>query len=397
MKQQLKKLTAVVSAAAVVTVGGIIGLSALAEGDGLQTELDISQGSITISDGSVSGYDSSGTEVTTTDPDGYIITGTTEEYTVMVSGTQNITLNGVNIDVSSINNTAAFKIEDDSTGNVTITLADGSENTLKSGSGFAGLQKNGDYISADKGKLTITGNTGTLTANGGFNGAGIGGDSGKGSNITISGGTVKATGGDEAAGIGGGDGGSHITISGGTVTAIGGWEAAGIGGGDNRSGSNITISGGTVIANGGSSGAGIGGGNDASGSNITISGGSVKAVAGSEANAIGGGKDGNGAVTPTNGTNEVYLLEIDNDSGEAITIDGKTYPTSHNGEKKIYAYLTGETHIIKVGENTYLRKFDSANKKFVAPDLTITGEVVYGTDYTLVNDTFTIKTEKPSP
>ena len=58
MKKQLKKLTAVVSAAAVVAVGGIIGLSALADGE--QTTLDIGKGSITITADSVSGYDSSG-------------------------------------------------------------------------------------------------------------------------------------------------------------------------------------------------------------------------------------------------------------------------------------------------------------------------------------------------
>ena len=91
MNKLLRKLTAVVSAAAAaVTVGGIIGLSALAESYGEQTELNISYGNITISDDSVSGYDSSGNTVTATDPDGYIITGSTDTYTVTVSGTQDI-------------------------------------------------------------------------------------------------------------------------------------------------------------------------------------------------------------------------------------------------------------------------------------------------------------------
>lgn len=42
----------------------------------------------------------------------------------------NITLAGVNIDTASMINTAAFKIEDDSKGMVTITLAKGTTNNL---------------------------------------------------------------------------------------------------------------------------------------------------------------------------------------------------------------------------------------------------------------------------
>lgn len=160
MKKQLKKLTAVVSAAAVVAVGGIIGLSALADGE--QTTLDIGKGSITITADSVSGYDSSGNAVTVTDPDGYIITGSTTSNTVTVSGTQKITLDNATIDLSGNANCTAFKIEDNNTGNVTVTLV--GKNTLKSGEDCAGLQKNGDKNST--GTLTITG-TGTLTAVGG--------------------------------------------------------------------------------------------------------------------------------------------------------------------------------------------------------------------------------------
>ena len=233
MKTLLRKLTAVVSAAAVVTVGGIIGLSALAESDGVQTTLDVSQGSITITDTSVSGKDGSGTEVTTVDPDGYVITGTTTENTITVSGTQNIVLDRVNIDVSEKNYTCAFKIEDNNTGTVTVTLADDSVNTLKSGYNCAGLQKNGD--GAGIGKLIIKGGangTGELTAKGGMYGAGIGGGYSAGvSDITINGGIVTATSVSFGAGIGSGEGGSvsDITISGGTVTAKGGTQGAGIG------------------------------------------------------------------------------------------------------------------------------------------------------------------------
>ena len=201
----------------------------------------------------------------------------------------NITLAGVNIDAVN-SGEAAFKIADDSAGNVTVTLA--GSNTLKSGDNHAGLEKNGTA-----GQLTIEGD-GSLHAAGGNGGAGIGGGNGRaGSNITIKGGEVTATGGLRGAGIGGGmDGaGSNITISGGKVTAAGSDGGAGIGGGSVEAGSNITISGGEVTAEGGEKGAGIGGGERCEGSNITISGGEVTAKGGEKGAGIGGGMDGAGS------------------------------------------------------------------------------------------------------
>ena len=98
-------------------------------------------------------------------------------------------------------------------------------NELKSGSCNAGLEKNGNESS---GKLTIKDDNdtkGSLTAEGGKDGAGIGGgyESGAG-NIEITGGTVEAVGGEGAAGIGGGvyGPGRDIEISGGKVSATGG-------------------------------------------------------------------------------------------------------------------------------------------------------------------------------
>ena len=98
-------------------------------------------------------------------------------------------------------------------------------NELKSGSHNAGLEKNGHESS---GKLTIKDDNdtkGSLTAEGGKDGAGIGGgyESGAG-NIEITGGTVEAVGGEGAAGIGGGvyGPGRDIEISGGKVSATGG-------------------------------------------------------------------------------------------------------------------------------------------------------------------------------
>ena len=97
----------------------------------------------------------------------------------------------------------------------------------------------------------------------------------------IEGGTIEANGGTWGAGIGGGQSaaGQNITIRDGNVTAIPGGEAAGIGGGYQGSGKNITIEGGTVYSrSGGGSGpvAAIGGGRVyGKGENIQITGGNV--------------------------------------------------------------------------------------------------------------------------
>ncbi len=298
-----------------------------------------------------------------------IISGTTTQDRIEVKDaiSANITLAGVNIDVSGTSGACAFKIADDSTGDVTITLADGSENTLKSGEHCAGLQKNGGIST---GMLIITG-TGSLEAKGSECGAGIGGGEEKStSNITISGGNITANGAYLGAGIGGGylGSGTNITISGGIVKATGGASSAGIGGGCNGEGKNITISGGIVTTSTEYYGAGIGGGSNAEGNTIIITGGSVIATPGMDANAIGGGS-GKSAVIPTNGSDNVYLLEITNTDGSAITINGKDYPSKHNGESKIYAYLPAKTaadpNVVTVGTTAKKYCYDTANAKWL--------------------------------
>ncbi len=344
-------------------------------------------------------------------------TPTTDRIEVATGVSANITLAGVNIDVSSQSSTAAFKIANNSTGNVTITLADGTTNTLKSGEGCAALQKNGQYISAEQGKLTIksgTAGTGTLIAEGGNNGAGIGGSVeatfGVGSNITISGGMIIATGGAGAAGIGNGRGAtvasSGITISGGTVYAEGGENGAGIGGNYYNAGFDITISGGTVTAKGGDDAAGIGGGFEGSGMNIIISGGSVEAEADTDANAIGGGA-GKDAVTPTlaDKTTLVYLLELDVDGTSNVTINGNAYPKNHFDGGKLYVYLPAKTaqipNEVTIGNETTKYIYDTANSKWLkvvdAPEADDTVFIYDGTEktYTLAeSDYYTIYDNK---
>lgn len=234
----------------------------------------------------------------------------------------NLTLKDVKIDVSdtgsyddNVAGKAALSVQ--GSGDVEIEL-DG-DNELKSGYDRAGLEKN-----TSTGTLTLKDDkeagSGSLKAEGGDCGAGIGGgECYNGENITITGGTVTATGGDSGAGIGGGDGGAaeNITITGGTVTAAGGYYGAGIGGGSGGSGSggsgkNITITGGTVNAAGGWGGAGIGGGGWVSGSggwvsgqNITITGGTVNADGGDCGAGIGGGKENSGSNVTVSGAAQV--------------------------------------------------------------------------------------------
>ncbi len=189
------------------------------------------------------------------------------------NATANVTLDGVNIDVSKHTDNTTAGIQTTGNGDVSIEL-DGN-NSVKSAADAAGLQKeNGGNLTIKDGNTTA----GRLEATGGRGGAGIGGGANKSaSNITITGGEIIATGGNGGAGIGGGrDSGpnsaSGILISGGKVTATGGdFGGAGIGGGNWSSASDITITGGEVTAKGGTNGAGIGGGWNGSGGNLSVS------------------------------------------------------------------------------------------------------------------------------
>ena len=153
-----------------------------------------------------------------------VITGESEEHTVTIDtskGNVDVTFDDLKIDVSgkkegdgnddgsTQESKAAVTVQGG--GDATIEL-DG-DNELKSGSCKAGLEKD-DEMSEDgetiSGKLTIKddkGRDGSLTAEGGEGGAGIGGGKeSTGSNIIIRGGTIKAVGGAGAAGIGDGEG-----------------------------------------------------------------------------------------------------------------------------------------------------------------------------------------------
>ena len=147
-----------------------------------------------------------------------VITGESDKNTVTIDtseGNVDVTFDDLKIDVSGKKEgdgsddgpvdagKAAVTVQGDH--DATIEL-DG-DNELKSGGYNAGLEKN-EHES--KGTLTIKddeGKDGSLTAEGGFGGAGIGGGiESTGSSIIIRGGTIEAVGGSNAAGIGDGAG-----------------------------------------------------------------------------------------------------------------------------------------------------------------------------------------------
>ena len=272
----------------------------------------IEDGDITISAGESGNNVTQNENTTVNDPD-TIITNREEgasSHTVTIDAKDKddkveVTLKDMNIDASS-RSEAAVSVT--GKGDTTIEL-DGN-NELQGGDRHAGLEHNQTVDSegnVTSGKLTIqddNDNAGSLTATGGYFGAGIGGGSAKAGQVTITGGTITAISGD-GAGIGGGQGnmGSNagnadIEISGGTIEATGGYASAGIGGGT-WGDANIKITGDAVIKNatGGVYGSGIGGGGGGNG-DVTISGNAKieNAQGGITGSGIGGGNGASGAV-----------------------------------------------------------------------------------------------------
>ncbi len=191
-------------------------------------------------------YDSATNTVTYTD-------ATCDDYTVVAA------------DTTTFEDGKWYVVNSDVTVNGRITV-NGAANLILA-DGYTLTVTDGVAVT-DPNSLTIYGQengTGTLTATGGDDAAGIGGIYDKSGPITINGGTINATGDDDGgAGIGASDGNScgNITINGGTVNAsasgssniyvIGdaGWGSSGDG--------TIAIHGGTVNVNPGEYAYGIG-------------------------------------------------------------------------------------------------------------------------------------------
>ena len=218
---------------AAAVIAGIVvssGIPAYAE------RWDIARGDITVEAGGAGGTNKVTQGETTKEDTDTVITGESDKNTVTIDtskGNVDVTFDDLKIDVSGKTEVDGSDDSPVDAGKAAVTVKgdhdatielDG-DNKLKSGSGNAGLEKNKHE---SEGTLTIKddkGKDGSLTAEGGDGGAGIGGgyESGAG-NIEITGGTVEAVGGEGAAGIGGGvyGPGRDIEISGGKVSATGG-------------------------------------------------------------------------------------------------------------------------------------------------------------------------------
>lgn len=180
---------------------------------------NIADGDITVKAGDTEGTNwvSQGEKEDVKDTD-TVITGKSKEHTVTIDtsgGKVDVTFDDLKIDVSGKKEGDGSDDSPVDAGKAAVTVQGGGDatieldgdNKLKSGSGNAGLEKNKHE---SKGTLTIKddkGKDGSLTAEGGDDGAGIGGGIGStGGSITIRGGTIEAVGGSNAAGIGDGAG-----------------------------------------------------------------------------------------------------------------------------------------------------------------------------------------------
>lgn len=327
-----RRSTAKRAAALTLTAALVVGMTLPAFADTWY----IDNGDISISAGENGNDVTQNGETTKNDTDTVITnrdTSTASSNTVTIDAdegkTVNVTLDNVTINVDEGYEHGydpnAYKTAVSVTGSGNTNIELNGNNTLTSGYGHAGLEHN---KTDDSGTLTIqdeknddgsakggaSDTTGSLTANGGFHSAGIGGGDGHDGQVTITGGEITATGGYGAAGIGGGTGNEQavggdgdVTISGGTITATGDY-GAGIGGGRYGNGT-VIITGGDITAKAtGDYGAGIGGGLGAKpkpsgtliGGNgtVTISGGTItEASGGYMAAGIGSGYQGLGTVT----------------------------------------------------------------------------------------------------
>ena len=164
----------------------------------LAAEWDLKDGDITVNTSDTAQTVSQAGSTPTVDNNPVITsngnsTNNTVTITAEKNATANVTLENVNIDTGTRGGAA---ITTSGEGNVNIEL--NGTNTVQSGENHAGVEKK------DNGTLTITDENkdGSLTANGGSGGAGIGGGCyGAGTDITISGGDVNAQGGYFGAGI----------------------------------------------------------------------------------------------------------------------------------------------------------------------------------------------------
>ena len=335
--------------------------------------LNSATGSVSVPNGAiVSGTGGSGTHLTiaadaTVKLDGASFNTNGKHEGITCAGNATVNLRGTNSVQASANYYPGIYVPEGSK----LTIGGSGSLTAKGATNAAGI---GSGYLASCGNIFIKG--GTVTAYGGLDAAGIGsGYHSSCGNINIYGGsTVTATGGENAAGIGSGYLAScgNIEIYGDSnVTATGGENAAGIGSGygDGASCGTINIGGSAthVTAKGGVRGAGIGSGNYASsspGKYIRINGGTVTATGGIYAAGIGSGSNSScgfieisdGTITATGGIYAAGIGSGEYSSCNYITISGGSITATKGND---YAASIGKGDgctscgTIKIGGTTY--------------------------------------------
>ena len=279
----------------------------------------------------------------------FTLIGKTTQYGVTVGISSTVNLKDVSINALS---TAAISID----GDVNATIKFTGTNTLKGAENFAGIAK-----TSTDGKLTIDGTSkeNSLSVTGGYGAAGIGGNVAQDmtSNIEVLAGTISAQGGQYGAGIGGGQNGaaSKITIGKATdeykydaddaltLSVTGGNDGgAGIGGGSMGGADNIVINNGFITANAPATAA-IGAGAGMSCKVITINNGVLHAVGGTQSSAIGAsGAAGSSCegIVINNGSTNAYAGSAASGDTKAI---GKKEPVTITGGS-IIAVSSNETY-----------------------------------------------------
>ncbi len=278
-----------------------IGAFALAAMLSVRADLPTINGA-TISDGSGTGWSFDGTTVTLSGAGPFVLSTDGEELTddvgIVAEADCAVVFSNLVMDVSAHDNRSPFTVKPGTTTMLTLVGA----NRLAGGRNKPGMsvESNGVWVATLE--IDAADTNQTLTARGGYYGAGIGGRACFSCGIVkISGGTVAATGGNNGAGIGGGGNGEGhggvVSVLGGVVSARGGSGGSGIGGGFIGWGGTLSVSGGKVTAVGNSGGAGIGGGTGRGGGAVEISGGTVTAIGSGNGSGIGSGRNGGSGGT----------------------------------------------------------------------------------------------------
>ena len=191
-----RALSLLLSFALVLSIFGVDTVGAYAaQNNSIPTKLYLDSGDIVITS---TGVTQGGQTVTRGAQDsGYLITqngnGEVQHSITVQSGTQDITLQNVHAELLS---GCAFEVEN--LAEADITLAGSNSLDTSASGGAAGFAVNA-------GSTVHISGSGSLTATGGYQSAGIGGNDGNNcGTVEISGGTVTANGGNGGAGIGGG-------------------------------------------------------------------------------------------------------------------------------------------------------------------------------------------------